>query len=86
MGPMKTTLELPDALVLEIKRHALDEGVKLKDAMAGLLRLGLRASRRQTSTSTHRVSLPLVACRQTAELTPDQVSDALLQQEAESHS
>jgi hypothetical protein len=41
---MKTTLELPDDLVTEIKLLAVHEGKKLKDAVADLLRQGLEAS------------------------------------------
>jgi hypothetical protein len=41
---MKTTLELPDDLVTEIKLLAVQEGKKLKDAVADLLRQGLEAS------------------------------------------
>ncbi|HEX5444307.1 MAG TPA: hypothetical protein VFW87_10780 [Pirellulales bacterium] len=33
---MKTTLDLPDALVDEVKRRAHDEGRKLNDAVAEL--------------------------------------------------
>jgi plasmid stability protein len=40
---MKTTLELPDELVKEIKLRAIHEGSKLKDAVADLLRKGLAA-------------------------------------------
>src|SRR5437667_6729983 len=40
---MKTTLELPDDLVKDIKLRAIDEGKKLKDAIADLLRKGLAA-------------------------------------------
>jgi len=41
---MKTTLELPDDLVKEIKLLAVHEGKKLKDAVADLLRKGLKAT------------------------------------------
>jgi hypothetical protein len=41
---MKTTLELPDDLVKEIKLLAVQEGKKLKDTVADLLRQGLEAS------------------------------------------
>ncbi len=41
---MKTTVELPDDLVTEIKLLAVQEGKKLKDAVADLLRQGLGAS------------------------------------------
>src|SRR5882724_7863117 len=40
---MKTTLELPDELVKEIKLRAVHEGKKLKDVVADLLRKGLAA-------------------------------------------
>lgn len=86
LGGMKTTLDLPDSLVLDIKRHALNEGLKLKDTMAMLLKLGLKARRNQTEAPAKRVLLPLVICKQRAELTPEQVADTLLTQEAEWHS
>jgi hypothetical protein len=38
---MKTTLDLPDALVKEIKLRAVHDGKKLKDIVAELLRRGL---------------------------------------------
>ena len=34
-GCMKTTLDLPDKLVRQVKLRALREGKKLKDAVAG---------------------------------------------------
>ncbi len=44
---MKTTIDLPDALVKEVKLLAVMEGKKLKDEMADLLRKGLAASPRK---------------------------------------
>ena len=41
---MKTTLDLPEALVREIKIRAVLKRQKLKDAVAELLRRGLDAS------------------------------------------
>src|SRR5688572_5714158 len=41
---MKTTIDLPDELVKEIKLRAVHAGKKLKDAVAELLREGLEAS------------------------------------------
>lgn len=82
---MKTTLDLPPALVREIKLRAVNEGSKLKDTMADLLRKGLSAGRPRVNLRPHRVKLPLVQCRHTLELTPDQVAAALLKQEVEWH-
>ena len=38
---MKTTIELPDALVKQVKIRAVREGRKLKDLVADLIRRGL---------------------------------------------
>jgi hypothetical protein len=83
---MKMTLNLPDALVLDIKRHALNQGMKLKDAMAALLKQGLKAGRSSGRAPAHRVSLPLIACKRQGELTPEQVAEVLLAQETQWHS
>jgi hypothetical protein len=40
----KTTLELPDALMQQVKLHALRRHQKLKDVIAQLLELGMAAS------------------------------------------
>jgi hypothetical protein len=42
---MKTTLELPDDLMREVKIRAVHEHKKLKDIIAELLRKGIAASR-----------------------------------------
>ncbi|WP_395738996.1 antitoxin [Prosthecobacter sp.] len=82
---MKTTLDLPSDLVREIKLRAVNEGGKLKDTVADLLRRGLRDSRARKGTKPARVKLPLVQCSRAAVLTPDQVAAALLKQETEWH-
>ena len=43
---MKTTLELPDALLREVKIRAVDERKKLKDAIAEFIRKGMAAGRK----------------------------------------
>ena len=48
---MKTTLDLPDDLVKEMKLLAIHEGKKLKDAVADLLRKGLSANSGRSRTS-----------------------------------
>ena len=92
---MKTTLELPDALIKEVKLRALHEGQKLKDAVAELLRRGLAvevdASVRSAAPEIKKdkkTRLPLVMCKHAAaanqSLTPERVADLLLNQEVES--
>jgi hypothetical protein len=44
MGRMKTTLELPDALMRRVKLRAVHRNQKLKDAIAQLLELGMAAT------------------------------------------
>jgi hypothetical protein len=93
---MKTTLDLPDALVKQVKLRALQEGRKLKDAMADLLRKGLAASRNSgcdvatpVLTKDKRTGLPLVQCKHAAspgeEITPERVAEVLLAQETDWH-
>jgi plasmid stability protein len=90
---MKTTVELPDSLVKQIKLRAVREGRKLKDAVAELLSRGLAAdagTQRRTAAATIRdnpkTGLPVIQCAHPAkvgsEITPDRAADILLNQEA----
>ena len=91
---MKITVDLPDALVKEIKLRALYDGQKLKDAIADLLRKGLEAPFAPPEDSDGpgfiidpETRLPLILTRNPAttweELTPDRMKDILLEQEVE---
>jgi hypothetical protein len=96
---MKTTVDLPDALVMQVKLRALHQGQKLKDAVADLLRKGLDSApssavpepdmESPTLINDSETSLPLIVCKHAAladeELTPERVADILLGQEAEWH-
>ena len=82
---MKTTVDLPDDLVRDIKLRAVMDGRKLKDAMADVLREGLAARHARATSRQNRVRLPLVQCRRAAALTPDQVTDVLLKQDITWH-
>lgn len=44
MGIVKTTLEIPDALMQQVKLRAVRKRQKLKDAIAQLLEIGLNAA------------------------------------------
>ena len=84
---MKTTLDLPDDLMREIKIRAVNDDRKLKDAIADLLRRGLSQKAVEPKAVRHRVQLPLVQCSQEAgpgeEMTPHRVAEVLLEEESE---
>jgi hypothetical protein len=86
---MKTTLDLPDDLVREVKIHAVHENRKLKDAVADLLRRGLSQKHGMLVTPQRRLKLPLVECahgaRPEEEMTPERVAEVLLEDEARAH-
>jgi hypothetical protein len=86
MGTMKTTLDVPDDLMREVKIRAVREIRKLKDAVADLLRRGL-SQRRSEPKVRHRVALPIVECARKArpreEMTPERVAAVLLEDESE---
>lgn len=87
---MKTTLDLPDKLVKQVKLRALRDGKKLKDAVAELLQKGLAAestvsAERPRITRDKKTGLPRIQCKLAAspaeELTPERVAELLLEQE-----
>jgi len=83
---MKTTLDLPDDLMQDIKIRAVKEKRKLKDAMADLLRRGL-SQKTEPPKVRNRVVLPLVRCAHKArpdeELLPERVAKVLLDEESD---
>ena len=84
MARMKTTIELPDELMREIKIRAAREDRKLKDLIPELLARALAVSAQPTG---RRVKLPLIKGTRTPppgeELTPEKVHEILLEQEVE---
>lgn len=90
---MKTTLDLPEALVRELQRRARQHGQDVAHLAADLLWKGLAASPSPHETTppatieTHPLTgLPYIACSHPAppeaEMTPDRVADLLVEQEA----
>ena len=59
---MKTTLELPDDVMRQVKIRAVHEGRKLKDLMAELIRRGLRSPKKAGRMAMRR-PLPVSAAR-----------------------
>jgi hypothetical protein len=54
---MKTTLDLPDDLMREVKIRAVHERKKLKDAIADFIRKGMAAARKHPSKMPKPVKL-----------------------------
>jgi hypothetical protein len=95
-GSMETIVDLPDALIREIKLRAESRRQDLKDAVVDLLRQGLATPAKDPGelippvVKTHpKTGLPFAECPHAAsadeEMTPERVSDLLLQQEAAWH-
>jgi hypothetical protein len=84
---MKTTIELPDELMREVKIRAVEENRKLKDMVAELLRWGLSQSWSDMRRKHHRVEFPIFrgghAAKPEEAMTPERIHDILSQQEAD---
>jgi hypothetical protein len=82
---VKTTLDIPDDLMRQVKILAVKENRRLKDAVADLLRRGL-SQQRSDRKVRHRARLPIVDCAHAArpgeEMTPDRVAGILLDEES----
>lgn len=59
---MKTTLDLPDDLVQELKLRSVHERSKLKDVAAAALRRGLAMDNKPTQPRKKSIKLPLFEC------------------------
>jgi hypothetical protein len=57
MAFMKTTLDLPDELMREVKIRAIHERKKLKDAIADFIRRGMAASKTRPAKAPKPVKL-----------------------------
>ena len=90
---MKTTLDLPQDLVRQLKLRAVRDGRKLKDLAAEVLRAGLKsevhppAGKRPRIVRDKKTGLPVIRCKRAApkgqELTPERVAEILIEQEVE---
>lgn len=71
-APMKTTLDLPQQLVRQLKLRAVRDGRKLKDVAADALRAGLAVRAAPSKDKAVRIArdrktgLPVVVCRHPA--------------------
>lgn len=83
---MKTTVDLPDDLMRAVKIRAVNDGRRIRDVMADLIRRGLAAQPEGSGSAPRRVDLPLVYCAHEArpeeEITPDRAAEILMQEDA----
>lgn len=80
---MKTTLDLPEPLVREMKLRAAQEGRKLKDVAAEAFEAGLRAPSLPRKAKAYRQTLdkPLFACEEAKASAPGMTVAELLRLE-----
>ncbi len=78
---MKTTVDLPDDLIRDVKIRAVMENRKLEDAIVHLLRRGLLQKTVKPTALGNRVKLPIIECAHEArpdeEMTPERVARLL---------
>ena len=92
-GCMKTTLDLPDGVVKQVKllpaRRAQAQGRGGRFAPQGLAADAAPAAEAAVIAKDKKTGLPLIECKQAAspqdEMTPERVADILLAQEAGWH-
>lgn len=83
---MKTTLDLPEELVREMKIRAAREGRKLREVATEIFQRGLSAPEPNAASKGKRVKLPLFeGGTATRQFTPEELDEILLQQEVEWH-
>ena len=88
---MKTTIDLPDDLVFDVKLRALRDGRKLKDTFADLLEKGLCSPEGELERAIIGIDevtgLPVIKGGHPAppgmEITPQRIFEILLEQEVE---
>jgi plasmid stability protein len=87
MVGMKTTMELPDALMMEVRLRAIHNGRKLKDEMEAVIRRGLAADGKGEIAQVARdqeTGLPVIRVKHPAgrgEMGPERVAEILNRQE-----
>ena len=81
---MKTTLDLPEELIKELKLRAVHEGKKLKEVATEALQRGLAIPGHENAPAHPRHPLPLIECQiidPTAAPTPERIAAILTDQE-----
>ncbi|MCA9778836.1 MAG: antitoxin [Candidatus Eremiobacteraeota bacterium] len=82
----KTTLNLPEDLMKEVKIRAIEENQTLQETVAWLLRKGLEF--KSGKSKGRRVQFPIIDCSPAPpgkEITPEKAAEILLLQEVHDH-
>lgn len=84
---MKTTLDLPEELVREMKIRAAREGRRLRDVATEIIQRGMDDHGTKPQKKGYRVKLPLIHSTRVVpaeeQLTPEKIDEILLNQEIE---
>jgi plasmid stability protein len=84
---MKTTLDLPEELVREMKIRAAREGRKLRDVATEIIQRGIAETEQKPKKNGYRVKLPLIRSTKVIlpedQPTPEKIDEILLNQEIE---
>lgn len=78
---MKTTLDLPEPLVREMKLRAVQEGRKLKDVATEIFRRGLQAPVTESKPLSQKLEKPLFVCEEACADAPQMSVEELLKLE-----
>jgi plasmid stability protein len=84
---MKTTLDLPEEIVREMKIRAVREGRKLRDVAREIIQCGLTQPPPKPANAVKKIEFPLIECQgpATRQFTPEELANVLLQQEVDWH-
>jgi len=83
---MKTTLDLPEELVREMKIRAAREGRKLREVATEVIQKGLSMSAPAKKVASKRIKFPLFkGGKATQQFTPEELDEILLQEEVKWH-
>ncbi|MEK6231019.1 MAG: hypothetical protein N2A42_04150 [Luteolibacter sp.] len=83
---MKTTLDLPEELVREMKVRAAREGRKLREVATEVIQRGLSAPTPTKEVAAKRIKFPILRCEgpATRQFTPEELDEILFQPEIDS--
>jgi plasmid stability protein len=83
---MKTTLDLPEELVREMKIRAAREGRKLREVATEVIQKGLSIPAPAEKVAAKRIKFPLFkGGKATRQFTPEELDEILLQEEVKWH-